>query len=845
MKKSIPQFQLDRLQSLYHKLMTRLNKHFVKGSFTTFTKAKQAQLLNRVTKLKQQLERLRAGYKLAGSALVLASALYATPAIAQTGVEFRVSSSVNIDHERPSVAMDADGDFVATWQSWSQDGSGYGIRVTRFNANGFAQMTEDRVNTFTMGNQTRPAAAMDRDGNYVIVWQSLRDNSQGDYGIYGRRYTSAGVGTSEIKIHSYNFNDQTEPSIAMDNEGDFVVTWQSGFQDGSGDGIYAQRFDINFAPQGPEFRVNTTTTGSQINSDIAMDSNGDFVVVWQSETGVYGQRYNANGMAQGSEFAVSTIASASQPDVAMDSDGDFVVAWQMDAQDGSGMGVYAQRYDANGTAQGSSFLVNTYTTSDQKNPSVAMDGDGDFVITWQSLDQDGNLDGIYGTRFNAGGTVVIPEFQVSTYTLGAQDLPSVAMNEYGDHAVIWQSFGQASPTPHGSIHAQRYIQNLSPTISNQTFSVAENSSNGATVGTVVASDANLGQTLSYAITAGNTGSLFAINGSTGQITVAGALNFEVTNSYTLTVQVTDNGAPNRNASATITVNVSDVNEANPSISDQSFSVAENSSNGTSVGTVVASDADLAQTLSYAITAGNTGSVFDINSSTGEITVANLLDYESTNAYTLTVQVTDNGIPSRNSSATITVNITDVSNEAAPSISDQSFTVAENSSNGTSVGTVLASDADLGQTLSYSFTAGNIGTDFAINSSTGEITVIGTLDYEDMNTYTITVQVTDDGTPSQSANATITVNITDVNETNAVLKGIGSSALIMSPNPANAIVHLNLEGEATIKIVDLMGKVIMETSLQDQSFSVNGLKAGTYLVEIIQNGNKSVKKLIKE
>ena len=90
--------------------------------------------------------------------------------------------------------------------------------------------------------------------------------------------------------------------------------------------------------------------------------------------------------ADGPEFQVNTYTTSVQalPSVAMDADGDFVVAWHSgnfgSGQDGSLYGIYAQRYNAAGVAQGSEFQVNTHTTERQAFPSVAMDADGDFVV---------------------------------------------------------------------------------------------------------------------------------------------------------------------------------------------------------------------------------------------------------------------------------------------------------------------------------------------------------------------------------------------------------------------------------------------------------------------------------
>ena len=73
----------------------------------------------------------------------------------------------------------------------------------------------------------------------------------------------------------------------------------------------------------------------------------------------------------------------------MDAGGNFVITWTSGGpQDGSGWGVFAQRYDSSGTAVGGEFQVNTYTTANQHHPTVAMDVDGDFVITWTSDGQD-------------------------------------------------------------------------------------------------------------------------------------------------------------------------------------------------------------------------------------------------------------------------------------------------------------------------------------------------------------------------------------------------------------------------------------------------------------------------
>jgi hypothetical protein len=299
--------------------------------------------------------------------------------------------------------------------------------------------------------------------------------------------------------------------------------------------------------------------------------------------------------------------------------------------------------------------------------------------------------------------------------------------------------------------------NQAPLIGNQTFSVMSNASNGTTVGTVVASDPDAGQTLTYAITAGNTGNAFSIIASTGVLKVNNAAALSAS-AFALTVKVTDNGSPSMNASATVTVNVTQANRA-PVISNQSFSVMSNASNGTTVGTVIASDPDAGQTLTYAITAGNTGNAFSIVASTGVLKVNNAAAL-SASSFALTVKVTDNGSPSMNASATVTVNVTQANQ--APVISNQSFSVMPNASNGTTVGTVIASDPDAGQTLTYAITAGNTGNAFSIVASTGVLKVNNAAALT-VSSFALTVKVTDNGSPSLNASATVTVNVTQANQ----------------------------------------------------------------------------------
>ncbi len=365
----------------------------------------------------------------------------------------------------PKVAMDYAGDFVVTWESNGEDGGGLAVYAQRYSATGTTLGTEFQVNTYTSGNEQNPSVSMDSTGDFVVAWTSTTEDS-GTAGVYAQAYTSRGNAQgSEFLVNTYTTSSQAMPSVAMDQTGTFVVAWQSNGQDGGGYGIYGQRYSGNYTlppTAGQVFQVNTYTSSAQVSPKTAADAAGAFVVVWESQGqdgnlyGIYAQRYNATGVAQGSAFQVNTFTTGNQekPSVAMDYAGDFVVAWQSEAQDGSDYGVYAQRYNSSGAAQGSEFLVNTYTSGNQENPSVAMDSAGDFVVAWQSYGPVGTDAGIYAQQYNAAGTAQGSQFQVNTYTSSNQILPAVAMDSAGDFVVAWDSAGQDGPGY--GVYAQRY-----------------------------------------------------------------------------------------------------------------------------------------------------------------------------------------------------------------------------------------------------------------------------------------------------------------------------------------------------------------------------------------------------
>ncbi|MBP9146485.1 MAG: hypothetical protein KBI44_18540 [Thermoanaerobaculia bacterium] len=348
---------------------------------------------------------------------------------AALGGQFQINTYTSGTQFSASISSNAEGDFVVVWSSDGSSGgdtSNSSVQGQRYTADGAALGGQFQVNTYTTSIQFNPSVASDAEGDFVVVWASY-GSSGGDtsYGsVQGQRFAAGGAALGgEFQVNTFTTSRQQYPSVASAADGDFVVAWLSNGSSG-GDtldtSVQGQRYAAGGAALGGQFQVNTYTTSYQRAPSVASATGGDFVVAWRSNGSsggdalnysIQGQRYAAGGAAQGGQFEVNTYTTNNQSylSVASDTEGDFVVVWQSDGSSGGdtlNYSVQGQRYAAGGTPLGGQFQVNTYTTSGQRRPSVASDAEGDFVVVWQSNGSSGGDTSGYsvqGQRFRVTG----------------------------------------------------------------------------------------------------------------------------------------------------------------------------------------------------------------------------------------------------------------------------------------------------------------------------------------------------------------------------------------------------------------------------------------------------------
>jgi hypothetical protein len=319
------------------------------------------------------------------------------------------------------VAMGAEGNFTVVWYDNSSS-----VYAACFDANGNPIGNQQTLSSD--GYMVRVAA--DADGNSVAVW----DITDGTLDLGAQRLDSSCTPQGDPITITTKISLTAYPGVAMGPQGDFVIFWD----DYSVNELRFQRYDAAGTPQGGVVTVASSTIGTG-QTFAAARADGGFVVGWIDWGKGKLRYYAADGSPLTDVITNNSLNTtlAQYQNVAMDGDGDVVLPWY--DYDGSDYGIYAQRYDEVGNADGSRLLASVANGPvGDYDHGAAVDDDGDFMVVWTSTSS-----GIYTRRYDTADTAG-DEITVSS----GGGSPDVAMDADGDAVVVWYGGG--------AIKAQRY-----------------------------------------------------------------------------------------------------------------------------------------------------------------------------------------------------------------------------------------------------------------------------------------------------------------------------------------------------------------------------------------------------
>jgi hypothetical protein len=292
-------------------------------------------------------------------------------------------------------------------------------------------------------SQALNGLAMDGAGNLTFLWTNLTTTSTGAFReeAWTRRYSNADVpATPASRLEPTTFS-ASGGTVVANQRGDVVMTWSR-----------TQGSTTEFILRRTSPVLPTLTLKLKGGADVAVDRNGNFIVVWVASTPsgyrVLGQRYNSDGTTRGPEFnaATSTVGNQSSPSVAMNPNtGEFVVVWEVRATDGTGLGVYGQRFGFATGRQGSEFPIFVPPVSDRPSelqyfaPQVGRATDGGFVVIWRNPHSNGFV-GILGQRYNNAGALLGARLAIAEENI-LDSHPQIAVAPAGNFVVAWDDQG--------------------------------------------------------------------------------------------------------------------------------------------------------------------------------------------------------------------------------------------------------------------------------------------------------------------------------------------------------------------------------------------------------------------
>ncbi len=308
-------------------------------------------------------------------------------------------------------------------------------------------------------------------------------------------------------------------------------------------------------------------------------------------------------------------------------------------------------------------------------------------------------------------------------------------------------------------------------------SITENALKGTSVRTVSASDLDEGSygKITYAITntLDNVPELFEINETNGEVKVTGNIDYEKARHYQIHVQASDDGG--LTDSCKIDVDVIDINDNKPQINIMSklTTISENSNPGTVVTMINAQDPDAGENgkIDCSILENIPFTLKSTNANFFSLVTEGDLDRERESEYNISVTCADEGVPSLSSSVTLSLQISDV-NDNAPVFDKSSYetSVQENNTPGLSIFTVRARDADFNQNARVSYILEDssvngvpVSSLVSVSADSGVIHAVRSFDYEQIKDFTFRVKAQDGGNPPFSSNVSVKIMIQDQND----------------------------------------------------------------------------------
>ena len=381
-----------------------------------------------------------------------------TVPVRPTGPEFTINNLTTGFQVSPGIAAIGPDELAVVWsgQRSNEDATAviWGRRVGHLGPVA-PEVTLSQVTVVGAGS-IYPVVAGAPEQEWAVIWTD-EDGYDGSYdGIFGLKLDT------DLKSEGDAFQvnnivtdyNQRYSAVTMGPDGKFFVAWhdQGHILDAPRSNIKGRLYDAEGVPSGDEFFVATTADGEPSSVRVAAFADGRYVATWNAIVAdsdgydILVRIYDGDGNGEAAARVNATVkGSQSHSDIATCQDGRFVVVWQSESLVGDpDLGVSAQWFDELSQKVGDEIRVNQYVEGLQNLPTVSTTPSCQAVVIWQSTDQDGDQEGVYGRILNPDGSVATDEFRVNTTTKGRQGFSvhretAVVADSDGSFFAVWSS----------------------------------------------------------------------------------------------------------------------------------------------------------------------------------------------------------------------------------------------------------------------------------------------------------------------------------------------------------------------------------------------------------------------
>jgi len=362
--------------------------------------------------------------------------------VAPAGPAFAVpTTAVANDQEMSDVAIAASGDFVVVWQH-EVTSTNHDIRFRRYNADGTPKDGIDLPVANSGLDELAPRVGMADNGDFVVVWQT--EVTTGNFDVFYRRFNASGVALDPASVNVDTDSDsQITPDVYVHGTGNFEIVWDDRPFAGGNGIIRFRRFTAGGAALDPD-EISVANTGEdesqpRISGGRQGVAIGNYVIAWTGQTvaeqDVLFRLFNSNGTPLSDATLVDLDQTTNQhdPSVAMDPFGAFVVTYAHEPSAGD-VDIYLRRFSGTSFPLGDRQPVDTTGVVVTDSPDVGVASAGNMVVVYENV----TANDVQYRQFNTDGTPRGDARSPGSSPAASPDAPAVAMNAAGEFVLSWE-----------------------------------------------------------------------------------------------------------------------------------------------------------------------------------------------------------------------------------------------------------------------------------------------------------------------------------------------------------------------------------------------------------------------